>query len=261
MTELNNKNRSDDNQPTNRNINDELDILQLLNIFTSWAKSSIIYLVNLLISLILYIKRSLIIIVPVSILFFIILCTPIFLDKDPTNKINYKASILVEPQYQSNKLLYSKIDQITTYIELKDYQSIADLLVIDLNTAEKIDKIEINPEISNQEYISYINVTKDIKNPLSFEQFSANTAKHNYSRHLITIYSKDRDIFSKLEPGLLALCNTNNLLEIKKQTIVNSLAEIDNLENKVSRDIDILLEDNSKLQTIPNNGGVFHPRR
>ena len=177
----------------------------------------------------------------------------------------YESSMTVEPNYGSSVQLYKNIEFYLNLIKQDDFERLASTLGITKEEAESISWIEAEPYSNeNQAILSFKDFVSELDSNsvklISYKTFSKEQPIESFKYHIVTITSKDKFIFEKLEkPIINSIINNDyygkvkstayaNLIS-KKVALENSMNELDSLRNLYKK---VLLAESSKENSGTN---------
>ena len=163
---------------------------------------------------------------------------------------SYESDMLVEPHFGSKYQLVTNIKYFNALIEEKDYDALKDIFIGNDSTNLNVEnivgfKVEPGPETENDRILQYQGFMQRLdsvrKEEMTFEDYIENRSIYSGNIYLITAYSKQKDIFKKLEKGVFsAFLNEfsaeefekkEQLRELQKQNLLTQLKEIDSLKS------------------------------
>lgn len=198
-----------------------------------------------------------------------------------TKPVTYSSEMLVEPYFDSKYQLVTNINYFNALIASSDSAALDAIFNSDTSKVNieniKGFKVEPGPETENDRILQYQNFSQRLdsvrKEEIDFDEYIENRSIYSGKLFLITAYSNERDIFKKLEKGVLSaftnkfskeeFAKKEQLREIQRQNLLTQLQEIDSLKtfyikvrvdesNRTSKQIklgDISLSNDSKSNT------------
>ena len=177
----------------------------------------------------------------------------------------YQSSMTLQPNFGSAVQLYKNIDYYYSLIEQEDYQRLASSLQIREEEAEGITFIEVEPYSNkNQVLLAYRDFLKNLDSStmsiMDFKTYSKAQPVESFKYHVVTVTSKDKYIFTKLEEPIISSIIRNtyydkvkttshaNLIS-KKLALQSSMAELDSLRLLYKR---VLLAESSRESSGTN---------
>jgi len=159
----------------------------------------------------------------------------------------YESSMTVQPNFGSAVQLYKNIDFYQSLIKQNDTDRLASSLNISSSEAENLTSIEVEPYSNdNQTLLSYKNFIKDFDTTtvklINYKTFAKEQPVESYRYHIVTVSSKDKYVFTKLEVPIInsIIRNTyydkvkttaySNLIS-RKVALEGSMAELDSLRS------------------------------
>lgn len=148
-----------------------------------------------------------------------------FLDFD--KKIVYKSTMLVKPNFNSTKQLYSNIKFYNDLVGQKEYDILTRTFNITLEEAESLKGFSIEPVKSEYDIINAYNeliLSVDTLSIKSFktEEFKKAFTDYDYSVHEITIRSLESKVFTKFDDVILSsVVNNEYFKKLKESERVN----------------------------------------
>ncbi len=246
------------NHPPHYSPNEEVDIIGFFRALGNFFKKSSEAVVRLLKALFyffvfipyLYIKRHSKAVFSLLIATFII---GIILDNIKIT--NYKAEILVSPNYDSGKELYTTIEYFNSLIGEGEFGKLGRVLGMDSTRASAFISFEVEPNMNERITVrSYSEFSKLIDTTymdiMEYDKYkeSFHEQKFDYPQHRITVIASKPDVFAPLnvffekflERKKIFQDRRNSHLAITKQNIrivENALAQIDSLRKSIDRAI------------------------
>ena len=214
----------------------EVDIIQIFNLignafkrFFNFLFSVLEYLFNFLLIISLFLKKN----IKLFIIAIIIgaICGFVY---DKYKKSYYISSMTVEPNYGINLQVISNIELYGQLARSNDSVALSSMLSIAQNEASQIIDIKIEPKNSNSEKLKLYNdfvKTSDtaVTNKISFDDYSNKTSISEFRQYSITVESKDRDVFRKIENKLADIPVTDYTKEVQKVDLNNIEEQIKNV--------------------------------
>lgn len=159
----------------------------------------------------------------------------------------YTTFMLVKPYFDSKYQLITNIGYYNALIANKDKETISKIFNISEEEAKSISGFEVNPgpETENERIIQYDTFIKQIDSiraqDISYEDFIENRSIYSGNElYEIHVFSQQKDIFKKLEPGLnISFENTyskkkmikrDSLIDIQRTVLKNQIRVIDSLQ-------------------------------
>lgn len=161
---------------------------------------------------------------------------------------NYYSYMMVQPNYNSVYQLYSNIEYYNGLIAEKDLVELSSIFKISETEANSLIKfgIEPGPNNKNENLLLYDNFIKSADSITvaltSYKIFTQEQDKYTRSRHLISVNSKDKYLYKKLEDGIVTSIATNTYLSEQLDK------EIDAFTNK-EKDLNMMI---NRLDSINN---------
>jgi len=169
---------------------------------------------------------------------------------EKTRPMTYQSDMLVEPYFGSKYQLITNIKYFNALIKEKDYDALRDVFLVDDSTDTDIKKItgfsiSPGPETENDKILQYQGFMKRLdstrKEEMNFDDYIQNRSIHSGDLFLITAFSTKKNIFKKLEKGILSAFTNEysaeefkkkeQLRELQKQNLLTQLQEMDSLKN------------------------------
>ena len=257
---------------TEKNNDQEVDLLSLFSVVSKKINSTFVLLINLFISifnlflnLLVVIKKNYLLLSSALIIGGLIG----YIFEKKFYKPTYTSSLTLSPNFGSTYQLYGNIEFYKTLIEEQNFEKLKSYLNLDSSDSKSLKGISIRP---------YTNELLKLKNfkallgaadsttatNLNYDDYNKNIPFDSYSRHVITLQSNTSKIPTQIEQRIIQNIE-NNLyyknkketylenLEIKKQYILESIEKLDTLlfaEKKNSESENsgttIVLDDNQK---------------
>lgn len=171
----------------------------------------------------------------------------------------YESSMTVEPNFGSAVQLYKNIDFYLSLIKQDDFERLASSLSISPEEATSITWIEVEPYSNeNQVLLSYKNFIAELDSNavklVNYKTFAKEQPIESFKYHIITIVSKDKYIFQKLESPIINSIISNNYYDkvkttayrnliSKKSALESSMIELDSLRTLYKK---VLLAESAK---------------
>ena len=165
-----------------------------------------------------------------------------FLDK------KYYSYMLVQPNYNSVYQLYSNIEYYNGLISEKDFAGLSSIFNIsEIEAKALVDfDIEPGPNNKNENLLRYDNFIKNADSITisltSYKTFIKEQDAYSRSRHIISVNSKDKYLYKKIENGIVAGIGTNTYLNEQLNK------ELDQFFNK-EKDLNMMI---GRLDSINN---------
>ena len=173
--------------------------------------------------------------------------------------IQFESSMTVEPNFGSAVQLYKNIDYYLSLIKQDDFDRLASSLNITAEEASSITWIEVEPYSNeNQVLLSYKNFIAELDSNavklVNYKTFAKEQPIESFKYHIVTIISKDKYIFQKLESPIINSIISNNYydkvkktaymnLTSKKSALESSMVELDSLRTLYKK---VLLAESAK---------------
>jgi hypothetical protein len=160
----------------------------------------------------------------------------------------YYSYMLVQPNYNSVYQLYSNIEYYNGLINEKDFAGLSSIFNISEIEAKALVDFDIKPGPNNKNenlllYDNFIKNADSITISLtSYKTFTKEQDKYSRSRHLISVNSKDKYLYKKIENGIVAGIGTNTYLNEQLNK------ELDQFFNK-EKDLNMMI---GRLDSINN---------
>tara|TARA_B100001094_G_scaffold262724_1_gene264044 strand:+ start:114 stop:1187 length:1074 start_codon:yes stop_codon:yes gene_type:complete len=214
--------------------------------------------------LILFVKKRIIILSAAG---FFGLMTGIVLDMSiaPT----YKSTLSVKQNYETGENLYESINYYNGLLKDKDYKILGGLLGVTETATQDIVGFEIEPIITDNEYLVMFNkYIRDLDSlaasKIEYKEYVNNIREYKHSYQQISIKSKTRADFKGVFTNIINNIETNSffvneqakdILELQqtKQAIETSLAQSDSLQQTYKR----VLESSKDSQSDAEIGITF----
>ena len=157
----------------------------------------------------------------------------------------YGSEMLVKPNFESSKLLYSNINFYNDLIKQKDTASIQKTFGITKLEAGSLKKITIEPVVSDYDIVeSYDRFVSEVDTTTiksyQFEEFKTSFTEFDYKIHKIEAISENNNIFSKLEKTIITSVENNIYFKRLKEYTYENLKTTDTLIKKSIAQIDSL---------------------
>ena len=212
---------------------EEVDIIQIFNLignafksFFNFLLSILEYIFKIIIILSLFIKRNLIVLVIAAVVGFIGGYI-----SDSYKESFYTSTMIVEPSFNSNNQLIENIRLYGQLSKSKDSITLSRMLGVTPSEASKIDGIIIKPVDNRNEllrdYNEFVkNADTTLVNTINFEDYLGNLSASSYKLYAITVHSKERGIFTKIQDKLTAISLSNYTKKLQE-------VELNNLDKQI----------------------------
>ena len=233
----------------------EVDVGRLFDIIEKiliGLKNYLIRLLNsflyILLYLFLFIKKYI-----KTILIIIIIGASVGYALDKYLEKNYYSYMMVQPNYNSVYQLYSNIEYYNGLINEQDLTELSSIFKISETEAKSLVKFEIKPGPNNKNenlllYDNFIKTADSITVSLtSYKIFIKEQNQYSRSRHLISVNSKDKYLYEKLENGIVDGIGSNEYL---KEQLNKELDEFINKEKDLNMMINRLDSINNLYQKV-----------
>ena len=176
----------------------------------------------------------------------------------------YDSGMLVRTHFGSKYQLATNLNYYNALLGSEDYETLAEIFEIHPDTIAKVSNFEmmIGPETENErikEYDAFVRSIDSVRaQDISFADFVENRDIYSGNLFVIRVESSKPDIFQSLEAGInksfennysiVELKKRDSVIELKKQNILNSIREIDSLNDVYLR----VLENESESSTSNN---------
>ena len=153
--------------------------------------------------------------------------------------VQYESSMTVEPNFGSAVQLYKNIDFYLSLVKQKDFERLASGLNITPEEAESITWIKVEPYSNeNQVLLSYKNFIAELDSNsvklVNYKTFSKEQPIESFKYHIVTIFSKDKFIFKKLESPIINSIISNDYYDkVKTTAYLNLISRKSALENSM----------------------------
>ncbi len=231
---------------------DVLSFFQALGKFFSSIGTAIKSLFKLLFHVLIflpyvYLKRFGKIVIPLLILAII---AGFYLDSGE-KAVSYKAEILVSPNYDSGKELYTTIDYLNSLVEAGEYAQLGNVLGLDSARASAYLNFSIEPNVNEritvrdyQQYISYMD--SSVVEIMKYDKYGQSFSKQpfDYPQQKITVIASEPDVFEPLNNFFGTFLDQKKLFDqrrgvrlamIKENigTVQKTLAQTDSLRKAI----------------------------
>jgi hypothetical protein len=191
----------------------------------------------------------------------------------------YESSMTVQPNFGSAVQLYKNIDYYQSLVDQEDIERLASSFKLSKEEAESITLIKVEPYSNdNQIILSYENFVSSLDTTtvklINYKTFAKAPPVESFKYHIVTVTSKDKYIFNKLESPIINSIIQNSYYDKVKSTALSnlisrkdalegSMVELDSLKNLYKK---VLLAESKKENSgtnifmsniAPNNKEVF----
>lgn len=231
-------------ETTPKHSNDEVDILQIFKLIGDGIKKALQFFYNLIynifvfiIQILMFLKRNILYIVGAALLGFGL---SYFLERN--NLPIYEGEAIVEPNFQTELELRSRIDQFNLLLAEENHTQLAEDLNIDVDQASEIIYFEMNPIYSlnkqRYDYYDYI-YEKDstLSKTFTFDMYLENMRFEDYPEFAIRIVSLNQHIYKDLGNSIWDFSDSENIKKrqqfltesyrVNKKYLENTLKSID----------------------------------
>jgi hypothetical protein len=142
--------------------------------------------------------------------------------------IKYESSMTVQPNFGSAVQLYKNIDYYESLVKQEDFERLASSFDISQDEAESISSIEVEPYSNdNQIILSYKNFIEYLDTTtvklIDYETFAKAQPVESFRYHIITVTSKNKYLFNKLEVPIMTSIIQNKYYDKVKSTAYSNL--------------------------------------
>lgn len=158
----------------------------------------------------------------------------------------YDSIMLVRTYFDTKYQLHTNLNYYNALLGEENYSTLADIFDLEEDILKNVVEFELNAgyESENAKIVAYDLFVKSIDSvraqDVSFEEFIDNRGIFAGDLFEIRVISKNKSIFKHLEGGIYESMNNlysikkkelrDSMISIKKQNIMNSIAEIDSLQ-------------------------------
>lgn len=214
----------------NKITKEEMDILELLDLFTNWVLRTFKKSFNLFIDFLFYLKRNFILFIAIIILY---LSYSFIFKNDNEIKPYYETSIILKPNFGSEYMLYSKIEKLNSLIINKDFDLLSKELNISINDALYINNISIQKLLEEKE-------EKKEKKEKAEEK-----EKLIHFLHKVSIITNNEIDYEKIKYGILNSCD-NDMMLTRQNTYIANLKDNLNLSKEIAKQTSNYKDTNTK---------------
>lgn len=220
----------------------EVDIIQIFNLignafkrFFNFLYSILEYIFNFLLIISLFVKKNI-----KLFLFALIIGAICGFVYDQYKKSHYISFMTVEPNYGINLQVINNIYLYGQLARSKDSVTLSNMLSISQSEASQLLNIKIEPLNNINEQLKLYNEfvkTSDtaVTNKISFEDFSNKTTMQEYRQYRITVESKDRNVFRKIENTLTNIPVTDYTKQVQKVDLNNIEEQIKSVNSSLEK--------------------------
>jgi len=157
----------------------------------------------------------------------------------------FESSMTVQPNFGSAVQLYKNIDYYQSLVDQEDIDRLAKSFNLTKEEAENITLIKVEPYSNdNQIILSYKNFISSLDTStvklIDFSAFAKAQPVESFKYHVVTVASKDKYLFNKLESPIINSIIQNNYYDkvkttshsnliSRKNALQNSMVELDSL--------------------------------
>ena len=225
-------------ETTPKHSNDEVDLLQVLKLIGDGIKSVFRFIYNLfqnlailLLHLLIFLKKNALYFIGAVVLA-LLANYLIEINKVPV----YQGEAIVEPNFQTELEIRSRIDQYNLMIANQDSVSLANALNLEVPQAADIVGIEINPVYSlnklRYDYYDYIyERDSTLYKKFTFDTYIENQRFEDYPEYTISVYSLDQNLYKDLNQTIWNFENDENIKKRQRFLTETYRVNRDYLEN------------------------------
>jgi hypothetical protein len=174
----------------------------------------------------------------------------------------YESSMFVKPYFDSKYQLVKNIEYFNALLSNKEYGTFSEIFDVTEEEAKQVLEFEIGvgPESENdkiKDYDEYLRSLDSIRaQEISYDDFIENRNIFSSNFFEITVESRKKDIFKKLEEGLNSsfentysekkMKKRDSLIYIQKENILTSIRSVDSLQKVYIRVLEQEAKSNSK---------------
>lgn len=176
--------------------------------------------------------------------------------------VSYYSEIIVKPNFESNRFLYQKIDNLNSLVRQKRVESLGQLFDIDYKTAGQLKRFNIKPVTDPlQTAALYKSIYLDYKRygaiaadtmwtrTVNYDDFKKMLTDYDYPLHIIRVESDNPTVFSKVQQGIINSINENpafiyarqmnaKLIDEENRLITSSIESMDSLRHAYTKRIE-----------------------
>lgn len=161
-------------------------------------------------------------------------------------KERYDSTMLVRTFFDTKYQLHTNLNYYNALLNDENYEVLKGIFEIDEEFIKQIVEFEIKPgpESENDKIVQYDRFIQTIDSiraqEITFEDYINNRDDISGSIYEIRVESKTKDIFKKLEPGIIKSFNNlysikkmeerDSMLAVRRENILESIREIDSLQ-------------------------------
>ena len=257
---------------TEKNNDQEIDILSLFSVVSKKINSSFVLLINLFISIFnLFLNLLSVIIKNYLLLSSALIIGGLlgYIFEKKFYKPSYTSTLTLSPNFGSTYQLYGNIDFYQNLIKEQDFEKLKSYLNLDSSDSKSLKNISIKPYTNEllklQNYKNLLGSADSLTaTSFSYDEYFEKIPFDNYSRHVITIKLKNNKVPTQIEERIIQNIENNiyyknkketylENLKIKKMYVLGSIEKLDTLlfgEKKNSESENsgttIVLDDNQK---------------
>lgn len=216
---------------TEKNSNNEIDILSLFSLIGKKTNSFFVLLINLLISF-LNLFISLLTIIRKN--FFVLLTALIigsitgYIYEKSFYEPSYKSTLTLAPNFGSTYKIYENIKYYKSIIDQQDFKKLSYQFGIDTSKAKSIKSISIEPFKTQSSKLS--NYERMLENAdsvtaltLSYREFEDKIPFDFYKFHVITLEINSKNVPIEMERIIIESVENNIYFKNKKETFIENL--------------------------------------
>lgn len=165
---------------------------------------------------------------------------------EKVRKERYDSVMLVRTFFDAKYQLHTNLNYYNALLGEENYETLIDIFEIDEETIKQIVSFEIapGPETENDRILQYDRFIKSLDSvraqEISFDDYIDNRDVISGSIFEIRVESKSKDIFKKIEPGIIKSFNNlysvkkmeqrDSMISVRRENLLQSIREIDSLQ-------------------------------
>lgn len=165
---------------------------------------------------------------------------------EKVRKERYDSTMLVRTFFDAKYQLHTNLNYYNALLGEENYETLMDIFEIDEETIKQIVDFEIKPgpETENDRILQYDRFIKSLDSvraqEITFDEYIDNRDVISGSIFEIKVESKTKDIYKKLEPGIIKSFNNlysikkmeqrDSMISVRRENILESIREIDSLQ-------------------------------
>ncbi len=184
---------------------------------------------------------------------------------DYNKEPQYEGRMVVEPNFGSGQQLYENVAYYNSLTEQGDTLKLAEVFGIPTWMAADLASFEIEPIVNENQILStfddYLRKLDSVTaESFEFETYKENFFQYNYTRHTITVVSKQRDVFATLGDSIIKGVTNNPYYKRQQDAEFAIIAQTEAFYKSTLQEVDTLrkvyMETMKLVAKKPNSQGT-----